>query len=64
MARPVKYQEPARLNLVIERMLHDRFKAACSLQHKKMTDVLIELMGKFADKTLSPQPSPTKKSKR
>lgn len=63
MPRPVKYSDPlARLNLNVDRELYQRFKAACAMRGKKMTDVLVAYIEKYVDSAPGPTP-PAKSSK-
>ncbi len=42
--------EVKRLNVILERTLHDRFKAATAAQGKRMTDVLLAFIRDYVER--------------
>ena len=45
MAKP--NPEPKRLNVILNRQLHDQFKAATAAEGRNMTDVLVEFIERY-----------------
>ncbi len=42
--------ETKRMNMLVPRELHDRFKAACAARGERMTDVLLECIDQYVKK--------------
>jgi hypothetical protein len=55
--------QPKRVNVNLDSALHDRFKAAVAAEGKKMTDVLIDFIKRYVQKSRESGDSPRAKGR-
>ncbi|MGO8796698.1 MAG: plasmid partition protein ParG [Candidatus Sulfotelmatobacter sp.] len=55
---PMPPEGTVRLNINIDKSLHQRFKVACILNGERMTDVMLDLIQAYVEKHPSSSSSP------